>query len=115
LIFTYFDKQLEIVNDAGLKSWRNFDIPNTAKVTRLQKIFKVPEDFPLLKSTSVNFGPPMITLCIRKENFGRSGRFLVGYSAVTVGFHSVRFANISVENGGLKIGDFFYSEQRSRN
>jgi hypothetical protein len=105
----YFDKRLHVVNTAGLKFWRDFHIPNMTEVvvTRLQKILQVPEDFPLLKGTTVNFGPPMITLCVRMENFGASGEFLVGYSAVTAGFHSVKFAIISVENESLKIGDFF--------
>jgi Putative DNA-binding domain len=65
----YFDKQLEIVNDAGLKGWRNFDIPNTANSNSATKDFQSTRRFPAFEKHECEFWTANDYVMYQKRKF----------------------------------------------
>jgi hypothetical protein len=106
----FFDRRLKVVSEAGFKRLDDTRIANH-DLHRLQKILMVPNDFPLLKGTSVSVGPPFITVEIPEAYIGRAEKFLIGYFACATGCNRSRFASLQLVGGAVSISEFFDDEE----
>ncbi len=76
-------------------------------LTTLQKKLMVPNDFPLIKGSTLTIGPPFLTIAVPEKYFGMDETFLIGYAAVTSGFHTIRCAAVSQQGSILTICEAF--------
>jgi hypothetical protein len=102
----FFDKRLTVVNEAGFKRMADMNF-GAYVLHRLQKIFMVPNDFPLIKGANVTVGPPFITLQIPETYFGQTEGFLMGYFACATGCNRSRFAAMHLAGSTVSISEFF--------
>jgi hypothetical protein len=102
----YIDQRLDIHNRAGFKMAQPKTIGQWS-LNSLQKTLMVPNDFPLMRGSSVTVGPPLVTIGIPKQYFGQTETFLIGYSALTSGFRQNKFATLQLKEQSLSITEFF--------
>ncbi len=106
IIEILIDHRLPVVDKIGSKTVMT-KIVGEYTLHSLQRTMMVPNDFPMMKGSTIPFGPPLMTIMIPREYFDTNTNFLVGYAALTSGFHSTRCAALILREKVLTITEFF--------
>jgi hypothetical protein len=108
----YIDQRIQLVSSSGYRHMSPILNFSNWNFTRVQQDFMVPSSFPLCKGSHID--GPRLTCELSDLEITSDRPLLIGYSVVTPGFHTARYAPLFFKDNSMLVGDFISLESADR-